>query len=37
MQAVDDLIFRGRYRDGEVQMAKFDGIQDVLALGVSLD
>jgi hypothetical protein len=34
---VDDLIFRGRYRDREVQMTKIDGIQDNLALGVSLD
>ena len=32
-----DLIFRGRHRDREVQMAKFDGIQNDLALGVGLD
>jgi hypothetical protein len=37
LQAMDDLIFHKRYRDKEVQMAKFNGIQDDLALGVGLD
>jgi hypothetical protein len=34
---MNDFIFGGRHKDGEVQMAKFDGIQDDLALGVGLD
>jgi hypothetical protein len=34
---MNDLIFCGRHWDGEVQMAKLDGIQDDLALGVGLD
>jgi hypothetical protein len=34
---MNDLIFGGRHRDGEVQMAKFNGIRDDLALGVGLD
>ncbi len=34
---MNDLIFGGRHRDGEVQMAKFDIIRDDLALGVGLD
>jgi hypothetical protein len=34
---VYDLIFCKRHRDGELQMAKFDNIQDDLALGVGLD
>jgi hypothetical protein len=34
---VYDLIFHRRHRDGEVQLAKFDGIQEDLVLGVSLD
>jgi hypothetical protein len=29
---MNDLIFGESYRDGEVQMAKFDKIQDDLAL-----
>ncbi len=37
LQAVDDLIFRRRYREGGVQIAKFNGIRDDLALGVGLD
>jgi hypothetical protein len=34
---MNDLIFRGRHRDGEVQMANFDSYQDDLAFGASLD
>jgi hypothetical protein len=34
---MNDLIFHRRHRDREVQMAKFDVIQDDLALGVGLD
>jgi hypothetical protein len=34
---MNDLIFHGKHRDGEVQMAKFGSIEDDLALGVGLD
>jgi hypothetical protein len=37
LYAVNDLILCGRHRDGEVQMAKSNGIQDDLALGVGID
>ncbi len=37
LQAVDDPIFHGRHRDGEVRMLEFHSIQDDLALGVGLD